>query len=528
MNTCDSKCGGCARREFIKRLGLLAGAGAMTDALSAPLPSATPPSAIPSKSGALKVRVVFAFNVKEEVQTSPDWPNRGFDFRPVMKNMVDALNAGVAGVEFISAKAASKEDGARIASEDAATGGVAGYVVVQMNPWHNAVYGIVASGKPVLYTALPYGGDGGWLTNDSDLRRKNTPAYESICAFDFKYVVGMAGAFAHLKDGTAADFVAAARAYRLSVTPAFSSRRVREGRLPCRSAEETLARVRGVRILVLERGWGDDAEAICKDFGVEIERCTFAELNGFYDRVDAARARAMVEEWQRTALDVADVSDETLLACARQRFAMEDMLKAHNAKAITIDCLSGCYSGKLKAYPCLGFMELQDHGLMGTCESDLASVLTMLVFGAMTDRVGYISDPVLDAPTRSIVYAHCVSTRRFFGIGGREAPYSILTHSEDRGGASVRALGPVGYPVTTMKIVAEKRKIALQSAITTGNDDDSRACRTKIIAEVAGDFEKASRAWDIFGWHRVTFYGDFVDSVRALAKKLGYEVVMES
>ena len=106
--------------------------------------------------------------------------------------------------------------------------------------------------------------------------------------------------------------------------------------------------------------------------------------------------------------------------------AMKQVLKDHGAVSITIDCLGGCYKGKLQAYPCLGFMELQDIGLFGTCEND------------------------------------------------------------DRG------------------------------------------CRTKMVVEVTGDFEKAYLHWNKLGWHRVTFLGDFKKDAVAFAKKIGYKVVYES
>ena len=166
---------------------------------------------------------------------------------------------------------------------------------------------------------------------------------------------------------------------------------------------------------------------------------------------------------------------------------------------------------------------------MGVCENDIDSTVTLLAFSAMTrGRVGYVSDPVLDMPKRVISYAHCVSTRRFYGPNGPEAKYEILTHSEDRKGASVRAFAPIGAPVTTMIFRPRIKKISLHTGVITGNDCDDRACRTKILAHVTGDFAKIERTWYEFGWHRVTFLGDFRKDVEALAKKIGYEVVYES
>ncbi len=69
--------------------------------------------------------------------------------------------------------------------------------------------------------------------------------------------------------------------------------------------------------------------------------------------------------------------------------------------------------------------------------------------------------------------------------------------------------------------------MAVHTATVTGNSRDDRACRTKIIAEVDGDYEKLYRQWDEFIWHRVTFFGDFAKEAVALAEKVGYEVRWE-
>ena len=49
-----------------------------------------------------------------------------------------------------------------------------------------------------------------------------------------------------------------------------------------------------------------------------------------------------------------------------------------------------------------------------------------------------------------------------------------------------------------------------------------------LVAEPVGDFEKMFRMWDVWGWHRVTFYGDLDAPVRGLAEELGWRVVAEA
>jgi len=157
------------------------------------------------------------------------------------------------------------------------------------------------------------------------------------------------------------------------------------------------------------------------------------------------------------------------------------------------------------------------------------SAATMLLVTALTKgRPGYISDPEIDTSKRQIIYAHCVASNRVFGPKGPANPFQILTHSEDRKGASVRSLMPSGYMTTTLEIDPILKEILIHQAKTLGNDPDDRACRTKLVAEPVGDIEKLFTMWYPWGWHRVTVYGDLKEPIAALADALGYKVVAEA
>ena len=209
--------------------------------------------------------------------------------------------------------------------------------------------------------------------------------------------------------------------------------------------------------------------------------------------------------------------------------AEKAVLKKRGANAITINCLGGFYGGHIHAYPCLGFHELNNEGLIGACECDVRSTAAMVAVTAMTQgRPGYISDPVIDTAKRQIIYAHCVASNRAFGPQGATNPFEILTHSEDRQGASVRSILPVGYMTTTLEIAQDRKEILFHQGKAVANDPDDRACRTKLAAEPVGDIEKLFTEWDRWGWHRVTFYGDLKEPVFALADAMGWKVVQEA
>ena len=120
--------------------------------------------------------------------------------------------------------------------------------------------------------------------------------------------------------------------------------------------------------------------------------------------------------------------------------------------------------------------------------------------------------------------------QRVKGIGPKGAanPFTIMTHSEDRQGASARSVMPVGYMTTTLEIHPRSKQILFHQGKTVGNDPDDRACRTKLCAEPVGDIEKLFTMWDRWGWHRVTFYGDLKKPVFALADAMGWKIVEEA
>jgi hypothetical protein len=152
----------------------------------------------------------------------------------------------------------------------------------------------------------------------------------------------------------------------------------------------------------------------------------------------------------------------------------------------------------------------------------------MLIIGYLTGRPGYISDPVIDTSKNQIIYAHCVAMNRVYGPDGKTNPYHIRNHSEDRKGAAIRSLLPLGEMTTSLEFDPDKKEIIIHRANTVENVEEDKACRTKLAAEPVGDINKLLRYWDTWGWHRVTFYGDLRRPVEHIAALLGFKLIEEA
>ena len=475
-----------------------------------------------SRSGPVRVKILYALHT--DVQDRPDWPNKGFDFRPVMERTERELRARLPGFEFLSARSTGPDETKKIVAADA---DVDGYLVYQFNCWNQVAQTAAATGKPVLYADLQYAGSGGFLVYTSGFRRAGAKNVGFVASERIEDLAEAVRCFEEARAaGSEFDFTGAAARVRQARTAGPGDLSVRADRLTFLSAAETVRRMKASKILAVRGPQAGPASTMMEIPVVEIP---FAEVNAAWAAADKEEARAIADRWIKKAAFVEGVSRAEIENSAAMYLAQKMVLAKHGANAITINCLGGFYGGEIHAYPCLGFFELLNEGLVGACECDVRSTATMVSLGAMSGgRPGYISDPVVETSKRRIIYAHCVASNKAFGPKGPSNPYQVLTHSEDRQGASVRSILPEGFMTTTAEILPAVRQILVHRAKAVGNDPDDRACRTKLVAEPAGDFEKMFTQWDRWGWHRVTFYGDLRGGIGELADAIGWTVIEEA
>ncbi len=476
------------------------------------------------ESGKLKIRIIYSLHAP--VQTQPDWPNVGFDFRPPMERINSLLKEHFADYEFIPTLATGPEDAEKIVAQDEKEK-IDGYIVYQMNCWNRVVQTMAKTGKPVLYADFQFGGSGGFLVYTASFLTAGTENVGFVASSKPEDLIAAVGCFKTLGNGgSPSDFTNATRKARIVATPDAGQFSLKPDKVKSLNPRECIKQLGSTKIIAVRDQNASKADPV---MGIPVEYIPFSELNDAWAGADKNESAKISAGWKKSALEVIGVSDETLLTSAAMYIGMKSVLKNHNARAITVNCLGGFYGGHIHAYPCLGFHELCNEGLVGACECDVNSTATMLAFSTLAGgRPGFISDPVIDTSKRQIIYAHCVAPNRIFGPKGKTNPFRIMTHSEDRAGASVQSVLPVNYMTTTLEINNPGKEILFHQAVALGNDPDDRACRTKLGAEPVGDIEKLFTMWDKWGWHRVTFYGDLKEPVYALADALGWKVVEEA
>ncbi len=425
------------------------------------------------------IRIIYAYPDPE----LPNWPNIHYDFEGHINEVHDRLLAGCPGVQFLTSKTmiGTEEEATKILAMDDEVDGYVVYLAGCL--WGNLTETIASTGKPTIIADNLFAGSGEFLTSFAAIKRAGYPVL-GISSSDPRDIVDAVNAIVCLK------------------------------------------KLKSSKILVV----GGNADSRITDlYGTKVIDVNFEEINSLYEKIPHNDALKVAEQWISEAEKTIEPSKEEIIKSATIYLCMLSLLEKYNAQAITINCLGGIYSKKLvAAYPCLGFMQLDNMGLVGACEADQRSTMTKLIMTYLAGRPGFISDPVIDTSKNQIIYAHCVATTKVFGPDGPSNPYHLRDHSEDRLGACNRSLFPLNEMTTTMQFDHGKKQVIIHQGVSVENVDEDKACRTKLAVEVKGDINKLFNYWDQWGWHRVTFFGDLKKPVYNIAALMGFKVIEEA
>jgi len=425
-----------------------------------------------------KVKVIFP----SDKPGRPTWPYIDYDVPKKSEEVLAALRQQLPEMEFVSTVLHTTEEAEKIIDEE--RGQYDGHLVYLTALWTKIEQVFARKAERVVIADDLYAGSGGILSAHSAIQQENLPVV-TVASSDFR------------------DTVDAVRLF------------------------EVMRRLREARILVIaDRGSVGEVERV-EPFGTAVLRIGSGRLREYYEKADEKEARHYQERWMSDALKVVEPDAEEILRSARMHLALKAAIEEAQADAVTVDCLGLYYSDRLPAYPCMSFFQLNNEGSTGVCEADVNSTLCQLMFRYLTGRPAYVSDPVIDTAANQIIYAHCVATNRVFGPGGPANPFIIRSHAEDGKGASVESLMPLGETVTSIKVNPRQKAFSVHNARTVANVHDDKGCRTKLAAEVDARTVMENYHYDLFGWHRVTCYGNRRKACLNLAKLYGLRTYEE-
>jgi len=270
------------------------------------------------------------------------------------------------------------------------------------------------------------------------------------------------------------------------------------------------------------------AEQIKKRFGAELISVSNDRVQQMMKAIDPKAAEAEAEAyWLSQAKAIVEPKRPEIVESARLFLAIQELMIQERAQAITSSHCMGNPRG------CLTFSKLNDLGLVGACEGDMDSTLTMLMFAYAFRVPGFITDPVIDTAKNAMVHFHCTSATRMDGPQGPRLPFTIRTQTDSKGGVALQVENRVGQPVTCAKLVNLDTLLVTPGKILE-TSTSPMACRTQ-FAQSVPDARRLFLNWGenvIQGdtmtlLHRVVFYGDHMEAIRDLGALLGLKVIEE-
>ncbi len=293
--------------------------------------------------------------------------------------------------------------------------------------------------------------------------------------------------------------------------------------------------MRHSRVLVFEplRGTAKskDIKQIQSRFGTEVVVVPQKRFDETLKGVDAAKAQAECDRWTKEAKKIIEPTKADILKAARVSIALDELIEQEKAQALAVGT---CMGWLQRGFPCLGFTRLRDRGIPASCEGDMDSMWTMLVFQHLLGIAGFQGNATFDTAKNAVWTAHCVGPLKMEGPDSPDSPYLLRSHSEIGGGVVPEIQYRLGQEITRTKLINLDTILISTGTIREVPDKSVRACRTQVVTEIR-DAAQMARNWgggvlegDMMTLlHRVVFYGDHLQTARHLADLMKMEVVEE-
>ena len=411
---------------------------------------------------------------------------------------LSALKSSYPGINFVSYDVRDPTD---IQSFLYAEGNAVGYLVVALNSAMGFIDPIIRSGKPTVIIADAYAGAGEYVLGLSKAMSEGYPVIgiatrditSKMALSKVKYLI----ALAKLRSSKVL-FV---------VSPSLKSHLYWQfgPNTDMYSVLRLVQSITGVTPIVMD----------ANEFRAR-----------FFDKVSDEEAGEWADRWVKSAEAVNDDSMDEIRNSARLYVAMRNAARELGVDAIAVDCIVLYNTGLLRAWPCLGYMQLWYDGIMPVCEADPYAAIPILIAKYLFNRNGFTVNVGIDEERGEFIYHHCYAPTNPHGGDKPEVPYVITKAHLGTKHASIHVKLPINEPITVVGFNPEERLLTIHVSRSIGNEYSPQACATKLIG--SGNAVNVARNWHWRGgWHRVVIYGDFRKELEEFAKLLGLKVLHE-
>lgn len=376
-----------------------------------------------------------------------------------------------------------------------------GYLIFVLNSITALARPILHSSKPTIVIAETYGGAGDYLLEYAKAQNAKMPVIgtvtRDICNEEILKKVKLLEVIQKLRDSRVLFIVAPSEKYLMELEYPLS--------VDLYSIVNSLQSSTGITPLFLD----------IRKF-----------VENYYSKADEGDARAIADEWIKSAERNLEKDTEEIIRSAKLYLAMKKATMDYRANAIALNCIVLHSLGFLNAWPCLGYMEMQNNNIVPVCEADPSSSIILLIMKYLANRPGFIADPSPDDLSGEIIYYHCYAPLKPHGQCSEASSYVITPAHLGTKHASVYVRLPVGETITAVGLVPDEGTLVMHTAKTISNEFSEHACSVKLVGRTNTRLLAKNWRWRS-GWHRVVFYGNWKEDLKDLATLLKLRVVEE-
>lgn len=190
--------------------------------------------------------------------------------------------------------------------------------------------------------------------------------------------------------------------------------------------------------------------------------------------------------------------------------ALDRIKDEYRLDGLTIRCFDLLPS--LKSTGCLALAELNAKGIIGTCEGDVAAMLSMLIVNAVSGQSSFQANPSrIDVENNRVTFAHCTVPLDMVN------QYRFDTHFESGIGVAVKGEMRTSR-VTVFRLSADLKRYFVSAGALVANLDEADLCRTQAVIQMDKPVTELLKT--PCGNHHVILYGDYVDVLTQLMNEL--------
>lgn len=210
-----------------------------------------------------------------------------------------------------------------------------------------------------------------------------------------------------------------------------------------------------------------DSSSIINRLGIQLVKIEMKEL--------LAEIEKQEEPECKETCDIESVR-RSLPGAMRIYNALKRLVETYQLNGLTIRCFD--LLSAVKNTGCLALAKLNSEGIVGGCEGDVPTMLTMQILQSLTGKTGFQANPSqINPETGEMVFSHCTIP---FNMVER---YEYDTHFESGIGVGIRGEMPEGA-VTIFKVSGDLKRIFVEEGTLVCNQKKPDLCRSQIVVKL--------------------------------------------